>query len=57
MDSRVKFGKETIAGAYKNPKWVPYYGAQVDSGRAQALLGLFSDILAIGSGILTLSSG
>jgi hypothetical protein len=24
-----------MAGAYRRPKWVPYYGAQADSGRAQ----------------------
>jgi len=34
-DSQAKFGKETIAGAHRRPKWVPYYGAQADSGRAQ----------------------
>jgi hypothetical protein len=33
-DSRAKFGKETITGAYKSPKWVLNY-AQADSGRAQ----------------------
>jgi hypothetical protein len=38
MDSQAKFGKETVAGAYWRPKWVPHYGAQADSGRAQALL-------------------
>ena len=44
-DSRAKFGKETIAGAHRRPKWVPHYGAQADSGRAQdaqALLRLCS---------------
>jgi len=35
MDSRAKFGKETVAGAHRRPKWVPHYGAQADSGRAQ----------------------
>ena len=37
-----KIGKEAIAEAYRRPKWVPHYGAQADSGRAQnaqALLG------------------
>jgi hypothetical protein len=24
-DSRAKFGKETVAGAHRRPKWVPYY--------------------------------
>jgi hypothetical protein len=33
-DSWVKFGKETIAGAHRRPKWVPRYGAQADSGSA-----------------------
>ena len=33
-DSRAKFGKETVAGAHRRPKWVPYYGTQADSGRA-----------------------
>jgi hypothetical protein len=37
-DSRAKFGKDTIAGAYRNPKWVSYYSMQADLGRAQALL-------------------
>ena len=44
-DSRAKFGKETVAGAHRRPKWVPHYGAQADSGRAQdaqALLRLYS---------------
>lgn len=36
MDSRAKFGKETVAGAHRRPKSVPHYGEQV----AQALLGL-----------------
>jgi hypothetical protein len=35
-DSRAKFGKETVAGAHRRPKWVPYYSMQV----AQALLRL-----------------
>jgi hypothetical protein len=35
MDSRAKFGKETIAGAHGRPKWVPDHGAQADSGHAQ----------------------
>jgi len=34
-DSRAKFGKETVAGAQRRPKWVPYYGSQADSERAQ----------------------
>jgi hypothetical protein len=34
-DSRAKFGKETIDGAHRRPKWAPHYGAQADSGRAQ----------------------
>jgi hypothetical protein len=34
-DFRAKFGKETIAGVYRRPKWVLYYNAQADSGRAQ----------------------
>jgi hypothetical protein len=25
-DSQAKFGKETIAGVYRRPKWVPHYG-------------------------------
>jgi hypothetical protein len=40
-NSRVKFGKETVAGVHRRPKRVPHYGAQADSGRApdtQALL-------------------
>jgi hypothetical protein len=39
---------ETITGAHRRPKWVPHYGAQADSGRAQdaqALLRLCSGIL------------
>ena len=46
-DSRAEFGKETIVGAHRRPKWVPHYGAQADSGAcsgysgsAQALLRL-----------------
>jgi hypothetical protein len=34
-DSRAKFGKETVAGSHRRPKWVPHYGAQADSRRAQ----------------------
>jgi hypothetical protein len=26
-DSRAKFGKETVAGAHRRPKWAPHYGA------------------------------
>jgi hypothetical protein len=40
-DFQVKFGKETVAGVHKRPKWVPHYSVQADSGRgqdAQALL-------------------
>jgi hypothetical protein len=32
---RAKFGKETVTGAHRRLKWVPHYGAQADSGRAQ----------------------
>jgi hypothetical protein len=35
MNSQAKFGKETVAGAHRRLKWVPHYGAQADSGRAQ----------------------
>jgi len=35
MDSQAKFDKETVVGAHRRPKWVLYYGAQADSGRAQ----------------------
>jgi len=44
-DFQAKFGKETVAGAHRRPKWVPHYGAQANSGRAQdtqALLRLYS---------------
>jgi hypothetical protein len=41
-DSRAKFGKEIIAEVDRRPKWVPHYGAQADSGSAQALLRLCS---------------
>ena len=54
-DSRAKFGKETIAGAHRRPKWALYYSALADSGRAQdaqALLRLCSGMLALGSGIV-----
>ena len=35
-DSQAKFGRENIAEApHWRPKWVPHYGAQADSGRAQ----------------------
>ena len=30
-DSRAKFGKETITGAFRRPKWVLYYDSQADS--------------------------
>jgi len=40
-----KFGKETVAGAHRRPKWVPHYGAQADSGSAQALLRLAQALL------------
>jgi len=60
MAFREKFGQETIAGTYKRPKWVPYYGmlkilglCSGYSGSAQACSGL----LRLGSGIPTLSSG
>jgi hypothetical protein len=67
-DSRAKFGKETVAGAHRRPKWVPHYGAQADSGRAQdtqgsaqALLRLCSGsaqaLLGLCSGLLRLCSG
>jgi hypothetical protein len=59
-DSRAKFGKETVAGAHRRPKWVPHYGAQADSGRAQdtqALLRLCSGLLRLCSGLLRLCSG
>jgi hypothetical protein len=39
--ARAKFGKETVAGAYRRPKWVPNYSAQVDSGRGQDAQALF----------------
>jgi hypothetical protein len=48
-DSRAKFGKETIAGAHRRPKWVQYYGAQ---GVLRVLM-----MLRLCSGILTLGSG
>ena len=51
-DSWVKFGKETIAGAHRRPKWVPRYGAQADSGSAQACSGSARAWLTLGSGIL-----
>jgi hypothetical protein len=50
-DSRARFGKETVAGAHRRPKWAPHYGAQADSGRAndaqdaQAVLRLCSGML------------
>jgi hypothetical protein len=31
-DSQAKFDKETIAQAYRRPKWVLYYDSQADSG-------------------------
>jgi hypothetical protein len=49
-DSRAKFGKETVAGAHRRPKWAPHYGAQADSGRAQdaqALLRLGQALLRL----------
>lgn len=27
-DSRAKLGEETVAGAHRRPKWVPYYSPQ-----------------------------
>jgi hypothetical protein len=33
-DSRTKFGKETIVGAHRRPKWVLHYNAQTDLGQA-----------------------
>ena len=52
-DSRAKFGKETVAGAHRMPKWAPHNGAQADSGRAQddqALLRLCSGFAQVCSG-------
>jgi hypothetical protein len=34
-DSQAKFNKETIARAHRRPKWVLYYSAQADLGRAR----------------------
>jgi hypothetical protein len=56
-DSWVKFGKETIAGAHRRPKWVPRYGVQADSGSAQALLRHAQALLRLCSSMLTLGSG
>jgi len=63
-DSRAKFGKETVAGVHRRPKWVPYYGMQADlgaclgySGSAQALLRLCPGLLRLCSGMLTLGLG
>jgi len=47
-----KFGKETVAGAHRRPKWVPHYGAQADSGSAQALLRLAQDLLRLAQALL-----
>jgi len=52
-DSWAKFGKESIAGAHRRPKWVPHYSAQADSGRAQDAQATAQD----GSGWLRLCSG
>jgi len=59
MDSRAKFGKETVVGAYRRPKWVLHYGAQADSERAQDTQALLRLAQAFsGSALmLTLSSG
>ena len=60
-DSRIKLGKETVAGAHRGLKWVPHYSAQTDagcsghgsgwlrlcSGSAQALLRLCSGMLTL----------
>jgi len=51
--SRTKFGKQTVAGAHRRPKWIPHYGAQADSGLAQDTQAL----LRLCSGTLTLSPG
>jgi hypothetical protein len=63
-DSRAKFGKETVAGAYRRPKWVPHYGTQADSGHtqdtqgsAQALLRLAQALLGLAQALLRLCSG
>ena len=59
-DSRAKFGKETVAGAQRRPKWVPHYGAQADSGRAQdtqALLRLAQALFRLCSGSAQACSG
>jgi hypothetical protein len=48
-DTRAPGGK-TIAGTHRNPKWVPYYSAQV-------LLRLCLVTLTLGSGMLGLCSG
>jgi len=45
--ARAKFGKETVAGAYRRPKWVPNYSAQVDSGRGQDAQALFKSAQAL----------
>jgi hypothetical protein len=52
-DSRAKFGKETVCGAHRRPKWVPHYGVQANlrlGQDAQALLRLCSGMLTLGSG-------
>ena len=54
-DSRAKFGKETVAGAHRRPKWVPHYGAQADSGSAQALLRLAQALLRLAQALLRLA--
>jgi hypothetical protein len=61
----------TVAGharAHRRPKWVPHYGVQVDSGRAQEAQATAQDssgytqdsaqaLPRLRSGILTLNSG
>jgi hypothetical protein len=54
--SRENFGKETIAGAYRRPKWVLYYGMQADLGRAQDAQAVLR-ILRLCSGMPILGSG
>ena len=51
-DSRAKFGKETVAGAHRRPKWGLRYSAQADLGcaqDAQAMLRLCSGSVQVGS--------
>jgi hypothetical protein len=57
-DSRVKFGKETVAGTHRRPKWAPHYGTQANSGRAQdtqALLRLCSGLLKLARALIMYS--